>query len=80
MPSRLDEENVWEAARWANRVSRKQERAQSKAQGVRECTLPEALKTPPCDHSPGDEVGDSKKDQEVEGSRYQGRWLPGKVL
>lgn len=29
--TRLDEENVWD--RWADRVSRKQERAQSKAQG-----------------------------------------------
>lgn len=26
----------------------------------------------PCDHSPGDEVGNSEKgDQEIEGSRYQ---------
>lgn len=37
---------MWEAARWADRVSRKQGKSTVQGPGVRECTLPEALKTP----------------------------------
>lgn len=49
----------------------RRERAPAKAQGER-VHPSRSTKDSPCDHSPGDEVGNNEKgDQEIDGSRHQ---------